>query len=118
MLPAGLLLLVLVAAAALFTVDAARSVVFQYPLDYGEGPLLGQTVHLGHFEGIYRPDLAAPPYTVSNYPPVYPLVLSALARLSGPAFWYGRLLSALGLVAAAVGFVSVALALGGRALRR
>ena len=101
-LPAGLLLLVLFAAAGVFAVDATRSIAFPYPLDYGEGPLLGQTVRLGHLEGIYRPDLTSPPYTVSNYPPVYPLVLSPLARLGGPAFWYGRVLSSLSMIAAAV----------------
>ena len=101
MLAAGLLLLVLLAATAIFAVDAARSVIFPYPLDYGEGPLLEQTVRLAHLEGIYRPDLTSPPYTVSNYPPVYPLVLAPLARASGPAFWYGRLLSVLSMIAAA-----------------
>jgi len=101
-LPRGLLLLLLVAAAAVFAVDATRSIAFPYPLDYGEGPLLGQTVRLSHLEGIYRPDLASPPYTVSNYPPVYPLVLSPLARHWGPAFWYGRVLSSLSMIAAAV----------------
>ena len=102
MLPAGLLLLVLLVAAAAFAVDAARSISFPYPLDYGEGPLLGQTVRLGHLEGIYRPDVTSPPYTVSNYPPLFPLALSPLARLFGPAFWYGRLLSVLSMIAAAV----------------
>lgn len=101
-LPAGLLLLVLVAAAAVFAVDATQSIAFPYPLDYGEGPLLGQTMRLGHLKAIYRSDLTFPPYTVSNYPPVYPLVLSPLVRFWGPAFWYGRLLSSLSLVAAAV----------------
>jgi hypothetical protein len=102
MLSAGLLLLVLLVIATVFAMDASRSISFPYPLDYGEGPLLGQTIRLGHLEGIYRPDVASPPYTVSNYPPIFPLVLSPLARLFGPAFWYGRLLSALSLITAAV----------------
>ena len=102
LLPSGLLLLVLLAAAGAFAVDAAHSVIFPYPLDYGEGPLLEQTVRLGHLQGIYRRDLAFPPYTVSNYPPVYPSLLAPLARLSGAAFWYGRTLSALCMIAAAI----------------
>lgn len=101
MLPAGVLLLVLVAATGLFVADGARVIRFPYPMDYGEGPLLDQTRRLGRFERLYRSDLTAPPYTVSNYPPVYPLVLSPLGRLWGPAFWYGRLLSWLSVVAAA-----------------
>lgn len=101
MLPAGVLLLVLVAAAGLFAADGARVIRFPYPMDYGEGPLLDQTRRLGRLERLYRSDLTAPPYTVSNYPPIYPLVLSPLDRLWGPAFWYGRLLSWLSVVAAA-----------------
>jgi hypothetical protein len=101
MLPAGILLLVLVAGVGLFVADGARVIRFPYPMDYGEGPLLDQTQRLGRLEGLYRADLTAPPYTVSNYPPVYPLVLSLPGRLWGPAFWYGRLLSWLSIVAAA-----------------
>src|SRR5260370_26528367 len=62
-------------------------------MDYGEGPLLDQTMGLGHLESIYHVNPTSPPYTVSNYPPVYPLALSPLGRVWGPAFWYGRLLS-------------------------
>jgi hypothetical protein len=101
MVPAGLLLAVLLGAACIFAVDGTRVIAFPYPVDYGEGPLLAQTLRLGHLENIYRPNLAAPPYSVSNYPPLYPLVLSPLARVVGPAFWYGRLLSWLSIVAAA-----------------
>lgn len=101
MVPAALLLAVLLGAACIFVVDGTRVIAFPYPVDYGEGPLLAQTLRLGHLENIYRTDLAAPPYTVSNYPPMYPLVLSPLARIVGPAFWYGRLLSWLSIVAAA-----------------
>ena len=100
-LPTGLLLLALVGGAAVFAADGARVIAFPYPMDYGEGPLLAQTRALGNRENIYRPDLTSPPYTVSNYPPLYPLVLSPVARLAGPAFWYGRLLSWLSIAAAA-----------------
>src|SRR5678809_1535833 len=71
-------------------------------MGYGEGPLLEQTIRLGRLERIYRAELVSPPYTVSNYPPLYPLVLSPFGRVWGPAFWYGRVLSALGVVAASV----------------
>ncbi len=102
MVPTGLLILALLGGAAVFARDGARVIAFPFPMDYGEGPLLAQTLRLGHGENIYRPDLTSPPYTVSNYPPLYPLVLSPLARLTGPAFWYGRLLSWLSIVAASI----------------
>ncbi|HZP38492.1 MAG TPA: hypothetical protein VFE48_18550 [Methylomirabilota bacterium] len=102
MVPTGLLFMVLLAAAALFAADTARVVAYPYPMDYGEGPLLEQTLRLGRLDNIYRADLTSPPYTVSNYPPLYPAVLSPLARTLGPALWYGRLLSALSMVAAAI----------------
>jgi hypothetical protein len=102
MLPAGVLLVVLIAAAGLFATDGARVIGFRYPMDYGEGPLLDQTMRLGRLESMYRANPTSPPYTVSNYPPVYPLVLSPLGRLWGPAFWYGRLLSWLSTVAGGI----------------
>jgi len=100
-LPVGLLLLVLLGATALFVIDGLQVIPFRYPMDYGEGPLLAQTLKLGRLEGIYRADLTVPPYTVSNYPPLYPLLLSPAARLWGPAFWYGRTLSWLSIAVAA-----------------
>jgi hypothetical protein len=111
MVPTGLLLLVLVGGAAVFAGDGARVIAFPYPLDNGEGPLLAQTRALGSRENIYRADLTSPPYTISNYPPLYPLVLSPVARLAGPAFWYGRLLSWLSIAAAAtlIGLIVLAL---------
>ena len=102
MLPAGVLLVVLIAAAGLFVTDGARVIRFRYPMDYGEGPLLDQTMRLGRLESMYRANPTSPPYTVSNYPPLYPLVLSPLGRLWGPAFWYGRLLSWLSTVAGGI----------------
>ncbi|HSE04420.1 MAG TPA: hypothetical protein VLK35_09755, partial [Methylomirabilota bacterium] len=102
LVPTGLLLLALAAGAVVFVGDGARVIAFPYPVDYGEGPLLAQTEALGRGESIYRADLSAPPYTISNYPPLYPLVLSPVARLAGSAFWYGRLLSWLSILAAAL----------------
>src|SRR5690349_10968819 len=41
------------------------------------------------------------PYTVSNYPPLFQLIQLPFARIVGPAFWYGRLVSILSAVIAA-----------------
>jgi hypothetical protein len=66
-----------------------------------EGPMLDQTLRLVSFENIYRNSFASPPYTVSNYPPLFQLIQIPLARIVGPAFWYGRLISVLSAVSAA-----------------
>src|SRR5260370_7738333 len=89
MLPAGVLLLVLIASAGLFARDGARVIRFRYPMDYGEGPLLDQTMRLGRLESIYRVNPTSPPYTMSNYPPVYPLPPTPPRPSSGPPFWHG-----------------------------
>lgn len=85
-----------------YTRLAGAALAFPFPLDYGEGPMLDQTLRLVHFENIYRNSFASPPYTVSNYPPLFQLIQVPLARMLGPAFWYGRLISILSAVSAAV----------------
>jgi hypothetical protein len=85
-----------------------QAITFPYPLDYGEGPILDQVARLAYGQTIYRADLGTPPYTVSNYPPFYMLLQAPVLRLVGPAFWYGRLLSWLSIVAAAI-FVALIL---------
>lgn len=79
----------------------SRALGFPYPLDYGEGPLLDHAVRLAQGGPGYVTPGAEPPWTVVNYPPLYPLVNAAISLLAGPAYWYGRLLSMLGAVAAA-----------------
>jgi hypothetical protein len=67
----------------------------RFPLDYGESPLVDQAVRLAAGENIYRPDLSQPPYTISNYPPLYVAALAPWVSLFGPSFFPGRLLSVL-----------------------
>ncbi len=73
-----------------------------YGLNYGEGPLLDQTVRLAHGENIYQKDLSQPPFTITNYPPVYLLLQLPFVLHFGPAFWYGRLISLVSAVLAAL----------------
>lgn len=80
---------------------ASAALAFPFPLDYGEGPMLDQTLRLAGFETIYRNSFASPPYTVSNYPPLFQLIQVPWAWIVGPAFWYGRLISILSAVSAA-----------------
>jgi len=101
----GLALLLLVARLGVSVFEYARlaraALAFPFPLEYGEGPMLDQTLRLAHFENIYRNSFASPPYTVSNYPPLFQLIQVPLAWMIGPAFWYGRLISILSAVSAA-----------------
>lgn len=78
------------------------SLAFPYPLDYGEGPLLDQTLRLASGENIYRNRFSIPPYTISNYPPFFLLLQLPFPAIFGPAFWYGRLISILGQLLTAV----------------
>lgn len=84
-----------------YSLLAGAALAFPFPLDYGEGPMLDQTLGLAHFETIYRNSFASPPYTVSNYPPLFQLIQVPFAWIVGPAFWYGRLISILSAVSAA-----------------
>lgn len=86
----------------LFFQHAQLALEFPYTLNYGEGPLLEQAVRLARGENIYRADLSTPPYTIANYPPLYPLIQAPFVAAVGPAFWYGRLISVVSILAAAL----------------
>jgi hypothetical protein len=75
-----------------------------YSLDYGEAPLVDQAMRLASGQNIYRADLSSPPYTISNYPPMYVSLLVVGVKLFGPAgaFFFGRMISALSTWAAAL----------------
>ncbi len=79
-----------------------QALTYPYTWDYGEGPLLDQTMRLAHFENIYHNDLTKPPYTISNYPPLFLLAQVPFAWIFGPAFWYGRLISILSVIITAL----------------
>ncbi|MGC9398227.1 MAG: glycosyltransferase family 39 protein [Anaerolineae bacterium] len=91
-----LTLFVLLALAALiFLTHSVIALAHRYPLDYGEAPLVDQAQRLAQGENIYRRDLSKPPYTISNYPPLYPLLMTPFVGLFGPSFLPGRLISVL-----------------------
>ena len=75
---------------------------FPYPLDYGEGPLLNQTLRLVQGEALYPEGVESPPYLISNYPPVYILINALLVAIFGPTLAVGRLVSFLSTLGAAV----------------
>ncbi|MEE9127144.1 MAG: hypothetical protein V3U11_08385, partial [Planctomycetota bacterium] len=96
-----LLLAVVLAGTGTFLWHAWLSLSFPFPLDYGEAPLLDQALRLSRGQTIYDPDLSTPPFTVANYPPLYPLTLVPLVWLLGPAFLGGRLVAVLSCLASA-----------------
>jgi hypothetical protein len=92
----------LVAGVVQYASVAGAAIRFPYPLDYGEGAVLDQTVKLAQGINPYHTDLNAPPYNVTNYPPLFQALQVPFALAGGPAFWYGRALSILSALAAAI----------------
>lgn len=70
-------------AVLIFAIHAMRGLSHPYPLDYGEAPLVAQALRLASGQNIYRPYLSTPPYTISNYPPLYVLTLTPFIQ----TFW-------------------------------
>jgi len=95
------LLMILSVAVVFFLVYTTWAVLHPYPLDYGEAPLVDQAVRLATGENIYRADLSSPPYTISNYPPLYILLLAPFVKLFGPTFLAGRIISVVSALASA-----------------
>ena len=87
------LVVFLAVAAAIFALHALLAVIYRYPIDYGEGPLVDQAMRLAAGQNIYRTDISSPPYTISNYPPLFVLSLAPFVKLFGPSFLPGRLIS-------------------------
>lgn len=96
------LLFTLGQALRLFAEHVPLALDMPYTLNYGEGPLLDQAVRLARGENIYRASLAMPPYTITNYPPLYVLAQVPFVQYFGAAFWYGRLISIISAIAAAL----------------
>ncbi|KPL86950.1 hypothetical protein SE16_12835 [Ardenticatena maritima] len=96
-----LLLVLLLAAAALFLVHVWLAVRADAPLDYGEGPLLNQARLLVQGRPLYRPTLDEPPYTITNYPPLYQMLVALVGAVVGFTYATGRWVSAAASLAAA-----------------
>jgi len=79
-----------------------KTVTFPYSVDYGEGPILDQVMRLSKFQNIYKTEIKRQPFTITNYPPLYQAVQVPFAWIFGPAYWYGRGLSTLSVIAAAI----------------
>lgn len=110
-------LIVLLAAQGRALVDffdhARIALEHPYTLNYGEGPLLDQALRLARGQSIYSPDLSSPPYTIANYPPLYPLAQAPFVHQFGAAFWYGRLISVVSILVTAACIGLTVWSLGG-----
>jgi len=82
-----------VVAFIVYGIHAVLALLYPYPLDYGEAPLVDQAMRLAAGDTIYRAALDTPPYTIANYPPLYVLAMTPFVWLFGPNFWAGRLIS-------------------------
>lgn len=80
----------------------ALTLAFPYDLNYGEGYVLFDALRLAHGQSLYV-DLQQFPMVRSPYPPLFPLLWSALLHLSGPTLFAGRALG----VASLAGIVGV-----------
>lgn len=92
----GLLTAALITGVRLFVLNTVLALQAMMPLDYGEGPLLNQArwIATGHsVYSLYRVDLRDYPYTIANYPPLYPLTVSLVGRWLGFSYNTGRIVS-------------------------
>jgi hypothetical protein len=77
-----------------FFLHTSQALQARIPLDYGEGPLLNQARWLAEGRPIYRADINDYPFTIANYPPLYPLAVSLAGRYLGFSYETGRMVSA------------------------
>jgi hypothetical protein len=75
-----------------------------YGLDFGEGYLADMSLRLAEGHNPYHA-LDQPPWVVSSYPPLYPLINGLILFITGPSLAPGRLISVmsfLGMIVASV----------------
>ena len=75
---------------------------FDYPLDYGEGAMLNQSLRMTQGQPLYPSDITTPPYLISNYPPVFILLNAFFFWIFGPSMLIGRLVSLLSTIGTAI----------------
>lgn len=84
-----------------FLVRALRLSHLSAELDYGEGIVLWQALHITDFNLVYKP-LTGLPYIVTHYPPVYHLLTRIVASFVNNWQFAGRLISLAGILALAI----------------
>ena len=96
-----------------FCLYAGNLLGFPYDYDQGEGFEVHDSVLFSRLQLPYR-DTETYPFYASNYPPLFHVMAAPLARLFGPAYWYGRLLGFLGSLVAAAAIAAAVYREGGR----
>ncbi|MEM7116787.1 MAG: hypothetical protein AAF614_30420 [Chloroflexota bacterium] len=92
----------MVAGLLIYSFYTLSAVNYPFGLDYGEAPLVDQAIRLAQGENIYRPNIDTPPYTITNYPPVFLLTLLPFANDPPGMFQAGRLISVVSALLTAV----------------
>ena len=96
----NILLGVCVCCVAAFLYTGIASVTFPHDLDDNEGVVIQPALQIASGQAIYGQRLVlSEPYSYAAYGPLYYVILGALLKLTGLAFWPGRLLSLLATVA-------------------
>ncbi len=79
---------------ALFAWNSINTIRFPFGADYGEAPLMDQARRIQTKATLYKSDLNAPPYVITNYPPLYSSwVAAANSIFKIPLFQAGRITS-------------------------
>jgi hypothetical protein len=78
--------------ALFFLYHGVRLLIFPFDIDNSEGYLLHQGMRLARGEFLYPP-INDFPYTVDNYPPLYPLLLALGYVFTGVNFFWARFIS-------------------------
>ena len=86
----------------IFLVHNLTVLIFQYPLDYGEGPLLDQALRVVQGKPLYPINLDQAPYVITNYPPIFILLNAFFVWIFGPSLLIGRLISFISTVLSAI----------------
>ena len=92
----------IIASFSIISMHAILSITHPYPLDYGEAPLINQAMQLVSGENIYRVSIEDPPFTITNYPPLYVLTLSPFINTGWNMFQIGRAISFFATVVSAI----------------
>lgn len=93
----AVLLLFLAAGLATFAFKAISSMRLLDELDYGEGILMWQALHVTDLKQAFQP-VEAYPHIVFHYPPLYHLASRAMTPVTGNLLTAGRLVSILSLL--------------------
>ncbi len=95
-----------IAGILMFAISAFGTAAYPFGLDFGEGYLLEHSRRIAEGENIYG-DIDEYPYTVCNYPPLYPAVSGLLMKITGLSIAPGRWVSIIATLACCwlIGFI-------------